>query len=611
MLADNIIFLKKQFPNFYETIKAWEDKTLEPAFFIETTRDGNQTIKGNYDDQQIFIHSKYNPIREAELVIDKLEEKVQITDDTHVIFYGLGLGYHIEVFNRRYPNSQFSIVEPSVEVMSQYLDNKKLKHLLLKNLISIHAGTECGDLFYKLKQRKDSHLVICELPVYPKLFSNDYSRFLSDFKNALKEEKFLIATNLSAEKIWIHNCVNNFKAVLNTPNILAEHQGIFSDKPAILVAAGPSLDFEIENLRKIKDDGLAFIFSVGSAINTLVLHGIYPDVMCTYDPFTANQQVFKKINELEINTIPMVFGSSVGYETLEQYHGPKYHMITNHDSVANYFLKLENNQEIKIVHDAPSIAIVTLELLSKLGVGKIALVGQNLAYLNDKHYADGIGYAPEKSLKTVEIEDVEGNSVETTDVFLSMKKSIEIVIKQVESVVINTTRGGANIEGTIYKPLEELIDEDLGTQVVAENDFTNITQKMKYDKTYMVEQFIKMETAYNTYVEILKEIKAYINRLKRLLNTKNKQEIIDTQIRMNYQVSRMEDNDFFKAFAMNMNRVQYQLVIDNKLESKNEKNEIVGIRNNVKSLENFIDNLYSEKKINEDIIKILSNVILE
>jgi len=38
---------------------------------------------------------------------------------------------------------------------------------------------------------------------------------------------------------------------------------MFKDKPAILVSAGPSLDYEIENLRYIKENGLAYISQSG------------------------------------------------------------------------------------------------------------------------------------------------------------------------------------------------------------------------------------------------------------------------------------------------------------------------------------------------------------
>lgn len=76
-------------------------------------------------------------------------------------------------------------------------------------------------------------------------------------------------------------------------------QKAFEGKPAIIVAAGPSLSEEFEHLKFIKENGLAYIFSVGSAINALIEHGIYPDAACTYDPKERNQNVIRIIKDRE------------------------------------------------------------------------------------------------------------------------------------------------------------------------------------------------------------------------------------------------------------------------------------------------------------------------
>ena len=181
--------------------------------------------------------------------------------------------------------------------------------------------------------------------------------------NTLKDKKSGIYTSYAFQKRWIINSMKNFGDVLSTPNIIIKKKGQFKDKPAILVAADPSLNEEIENLKYIKENGLAYIFSVGSDINTLIYHDICPDAACTYDPTENNQKVFAKVKESGIKDIPMIFGFSVGYETLIDYPGEKYHMITSQDTVSNYFLKTEESDRLEIVLDAYSIAVVTLQLL--------------------------------------------------------------------------------------------------------------------------------------------------------------------------------------------------------------------------------------------------------
>ena len=87
--------------------------------------------------------------------------------------------------------------------------------------------------------------------------------------------------------------------------------------------------------------------------------------------------------------------------------------------------------------DAPSIAI-TVQLLYKLGFNPIILVGQNLAYADNKHYAEGISYAsglridPVKTQGLIKTKDVEGKEVYTSLSFDRMRVGLEHHIKSMD-----------------------------------------------------------------------------------------------------------------------------------------------------------------------------------
>src|SRR5690606_4313827 len=293
----------------------------------------------------------------------------------------------------------------------------------------------------------------------------------------LQEKRNELVTNAAFQKRWTINSIKNFSYVLNTPNILHDvDKKAFEGKPAVIVAAGPSLSEEFENLKHIKEHGLAYIFSVGSAINALIEHGIYPDAACTYDPQEHNYRVIQILKDRKINNVPLIFGSSVGYETLENYPGPMLHTLISQDTIASQLLKHNEEENIEIINDAPSIAVVTFQILSKLNVSQIILVGQNLSYKDNKLYAKGIQYdhmqttfTDDEMKKMTLIENVHGNLVRTNDGFTSMRKQLEIYIRTFPQIeVINTTKGGAKIEDTVFIPLEEVIKEKLTCKVVSE-----------------------------------------------------------------------------------------------------------------------------------------------
>ena len=125
ILVDNIVTLKKRFPECWEIVKAAEEKQSEDLQ-IEATRAGVFTLSLATNSGRMYLHSKYDPMTEAEKVLGKFPE---IQKYKHVFFYGVGLGYHVEMFSVRYPNTAFSVYEPNISIFNVLLANQKLQKL--------------------------------------------------------------------------------------------------------------------------------------------------------------------------------------------------------------------------------------------------------------------------------------------------------------------------------------------------------------------------------------------------------------------------------------------------------------------------------------------------
>lgn len=609
MLADNTIYMKKNFMNLYQNFVNWEENHTSDGFLIESTRNNDRTIKYNKDGYDLYLHSKYDPRREAKSIIDRVSEQEKIDDQTHVVFYGVGLGYHIDEFVSRFPKTEFSIFEPSLEVLSLFLNNIDLNRNTYKKLKQFESNIGLNPelrLFDKLSIDYKKSIVILDLPIYRTIFKDQYKVFLTKVKELTKLKRGSFATSYAHRKRWIHNSLMNIREIIKTPNIIMQNRDVFVDKTAILVAAGPSLNFEIEHLKQIKEQGMAVIFSVGSAINTLIDNDILPDAICTFDPTVNNQIVFKKMNQNNIKSIPMIFGSSIGYEVLQQYNGPKLHMITERDTISKYFLKSRITGELETVNDAPSVAALTLELLSKLKFSKVVLVGQNLAYLKDLHYADGIDYRKpvkvEEQTGTFEIEDVNGNPVNTTNGFFAMKKQIEHYIRFYKINAINTTIGGAKIEGAEFVPMCEVIKELNDSKEIAGDIFVSIKSESLYDMDYIKSQLQKFNDQFETYNELLHILKRHLEKLGSLVNNRNYKQASAMHKKLDAFLEKLEANDFFKVIAQPLNRTEFEILAKNVQLSKEENDEINKLKFLLPHFETFINILYLERQSNEKIL---------
>lgn len=574
ILIENREILRKKNRELLSEISSYENKQPPKDVVIEESKRGGLTLKVAIENKMQYVHSKYDPEKDAERFVEKLE----VNPEQHILFVGVGLGYHIERFHEQYPDVNYSIYEPRAEVMYAYLSTKKMPE---QNLEKIIVGISPESLSMEINQllaETKGKLQLITLPIYEKLYQKEITMIQQKAIEALKDKRNALAVNISFQKRWTINAIKNFPTVLSTPNILHDiDKKTFEGKPAIIVAAGPSLNEEFENLRYIKENGLAYIFSVGSAINALIEHGIYPDAACTYDPQDINYRVIQVIKDKNITDIPLIFGSSVGYETLEEYPGNMLHMLVSQDTISPALLGNNLITDLDYVNDAPSIAVVTYQLLSQLGCKQIILVGQNLAYVGDNHYASGIDYgrgtkAKETELeKSIYTEDVHGKKVQTNDGFNAMRHQLEMYVEMYPQIeTINTTNGGAHIQGTIFKGLEEVIQKQLKKRTVEENWFSADNH---YDIQLVEKNLSKLDEEKQKLGKQLKNSMRLLEDLNKQIETRIFKNIENMYGKFDASIVAIKENHFYRSFIEPMIRVQNEQLAEKIGAVRYEKNE--------------------------------------
>jgi len=580
ILIDNRNVLRKIDREILNKLTQLESRDTPESIQLVHSKTGVLTLKKEFYGKSQYIHSKYDPEKEAERFVTKFENETY----KNVLFIGLGLGYHVKKFMEIHPNTNFSIYEPDEEIFYGYLSNTSLKDLPLNKLKRIITGSNPTEITNKLDtilQEANGVIKIIILPVYEKYYGDQIELIMKNVVDSMKDRKSSILTNFSYQKRWTINSIKNFPVVLNTPNILLDiDKKLFEGKPAIIVAAGPSLNEEFENLRYIKEHNLAYIFSVGSAINALIEKGIYPDAACTYDPQDINYKVINIIKEKNIKEIPLIFGSSVGFETLIDYPGKMLHMIVSQDTVSPLLLKHNYTDVLETVNDAPSISVVIYQVLVKLGFTDIILVGQNLAYVNKKHYANGIDYGNNSNNVNDEIlvsapliEDVYGNDVKTSEVFIRMKQQLEMYIKLSPQVkVTNTTVRGALIEGTVFKPLKLIIEENFKNKVVQKDWFN---RESNYKVEYLAKQLSLMEKEKEVLWKLLMNGISYVSKIEQKVNNKDLYRIENEYIKLDKVIEKIKENGFYSSYIAPMIRVQYEGLVEKIQSVRFEKNKII------------------------------------
>mgnify|MGYP000527661530 CR=1 FL=1 len=564
---ENEQVLKAFHPKILEFVYAKESIWSTEPVVIVATKNNQITASLCLNEKLHYFHSQYNPEKEADQFVAQFENEYD--PNKHVLFYGFGLGYYIDAFFRKYETLSFSIFDPFPAFFYQSLSHLPASKLHLELASNIYLENHVDFYLENFVSKIQQEVLIVIHPVYMRVFKEEYDGFLKSFKAKLFNQRSSISVNHSFEKLWIVNSEANFNKVLATPSILREKKNFLVDKTVIMVAAGPSLQDEFENLRYIKQNKLAYIFAIGSANKALIIKGIYPDAVCSYDPGSENAEVYLDMIHLGITEIPLIFGSSVFFRTLETYPGPMLHMVTSQDRISAFYLgdeELKSDKGTEIVSDASSIALLTLEIIMKLGCTQVILVGQNFAYRNKQYYAEGISYSFRDMHLTErdnnfaeEVDCVDGGKVATFAGHSMGRRSMEMYLQhRPEMRVINTTRGGAKIAGTEYKYLEDVMEDSLKEPIVQEDWYkTSVTQ---YDIEFISKQHKKLVQAYKEFKETVDTVVKSIRRLETAASLHDYKVVYKIFAKFELLNLKLYQNCYYDVIIQPMVRVPYALL---------------------------------------------------
>ena len=436
---NNINLLKKNYPDVYKNIiKIIPNKN---TYEIIETKTNQSTVKINQKDKSYFLHSKYNPNREAKNIAEKnYDESIE-----NYIVFGLGFGYHVEELMSMAPNSNFYIIETNKEIFRLALENIDLSNIIRNSRAKLFITDDIVEINEILKEVliKENIKIVLHNPSFKTMSENllELKYLLEEFK--MKEdsvEKFAPTLN--------ENFKSNIKNYDDNVDILFNK---YNNIPLYIISAGPSLDKNIKELKKAKGKGV--ILSVGRAVRSLLKENIEPDLIIIIDPqdFVYNSQ----LKGLDID-IPIIVLSTCDKNVMLKYKGQKLIALQEGYTPAEEYAKQHNH---KLVQTGGSVATTALDVAINMGCNPIIFVGQDLAYTDGKtHSQSTYSKSIERYKNLREVEDIYGNTVHTPKNLYSYLRWIQNRIELEKNVkFIDATEGGAKIEGTEVLTLKETI----------------------------------------------------------------------------------------------------------------------------------------------------------
>lgn len=242
-----------------------------------------QTVKID----SIFLHSSYNPSKEAERFVDSIN--VNFTPK-YIFIFEPALGYTLPYLLKKFPNCKIGCFNSLNLNTNQFFDFE------IKNINNFKSELKK----YIPEEELFLTLFITWEPSQ-KLLTDLFIKYSDILKNAIEESKTILVTRQYFEKKWLLNSVNFIKY----GTIFAKYKDKIN-YPIVICASGPSLKNVIPLLKKYRNK--YFLICLSSAIYTLHKNNLIPDLYFSTDGgFWANFHLRKTNSNIPIAISPESF----------------------------------------------------------------------------------------------------------------------------------------------------------------------------------------------------------------------------------------------------------------------------------------------------------------
>jgi Flp pilus assembly protein TadD len=366
------------------------------------------------------------------------------------LFVGLGLGYGpLRVLQERPTLGMMVILEPCFDLFVTSLQHVDLRPLLAEAKVRWLLGDIDFGVFEEIVARiaalEDTHILR-----HVRSF-----QWREDIYAPLNHQAFQMVNQLNASggttrkagEHFLKNRLANMTLLRHSAD-LGEVKDLFLNTPAVLVAAGPSLDQSLQTLQKVA--GRCVLFAVDSALAPLLQAGIMPDFVTALDFQAPN---FEKLAPFIGTTWPFSLICIPKVTPLIPKRLRTQHLFwTFSEDVPQQWMI--NTLGIKELTPAGfSVAHLSLAGALLMGCDPIIFVGQDLGYTTGgaDHAAGTVimGHGLPTDREIFYVPGIDGNQIATDRALMSLQKKFEdIIAANPGRSYFNATVAGAHITGT-------------------------------------------------------------------------------------------------------------------------------------------------------------------
>jgi hypothetical protein len=301
---------------------------------------------------------------------------------------------------------------------------------------------------------------------------------IGQLRSALADLRIHRNTVRVFSRTWVEQGVANLPAIARWPSVAAIG-GRFAGAPMVIVAPGPSLARNIDQLRELR--GRAIITAFSHSLKPVLAAGIVPDLVITVDP----QDVRYHFAGCDLSRTCLINAATV-HPALFELPAQRFLTLSANSAIDDWIFDAVG--EDAIIPGGGSVATTAFSLALRWGCDPIVFIGLDLSFPGGAYYVstssdgdaraqiDGRGLmrvegwstgfqamkagggSVASSERAVELPGWGGGVVPSSFVFSLFHRWFVEQLRAVSDVtVFNCTEGGAFIDGMDHRPLADVL----------------------------------------------------------------------------------------------------------------------------------------------------------
>ena len=400
----NLLHFRERFPelakmmekriSFFEEYAGTENEKslLHPFWEVSTAKNGEITAKAN----SLLLHSAYNPLHEAENLINSRKDGIK--NAKALVFEGFGLFYAPKVAARIFPQKTIILVEPDIDHFLAAMVFVDAEELFFHSSIIFACGASTEQVIALINQYgilNSEFFSSSAQTSHAQAYFSELSELVQRNRN---KEKINNATLEKFRTLWFRNSRKNIQktAALESIDI---YKNRAENLPFLVLGAGPSLQKILPHLENLKKTMV--IVCVDTALRALLKQKVQPDFIVLTDP---QYWAYRHIAGLKSTESILITENSV-YPSVFKFECKKIVCCKSQIPVAQFFEKYCGGQGY--LGAGGSVASCAWTFAKFCGAKNIFLCGIDLSFPKKQTHIKGSTFEQKIHITSTKIKPAE------------------------------------------------------------------------------------------------------------------------------------------------------------------------------------------------------------